>query len=205
MCLAVMELPNSSKIKNLQSLKGKDIDSTKLSSSEDINAFLYKLLPENVFLGSSARNTIPISHFFENEYSILIVNLDKQSEPGSHVLVIIKYKNELFLFDSFGLNFHYQIIEPYLEKKVKQLGMKVWKNTKQFQSDKSNVCGFFCVWFSLFFDIHRPQISNIDILLKHFVNPTKSYANERKILSNLYNFLDHYILCKKQELLTCLC
>lgn len=179
--------------------KYKNINTEKLSSTTNINKLLFKLLPEDVFLGCTARNSIPVQKLYKMDYAILIVNLDLLSEPGSHFISLVKYKDTLFMFDSFGLDLHYQFVLPYLNKHFKT--EQIWLNKKQYQSFKSNACGFFCIWFTLFFNNYRPNVSNIDDLLKKHLSPTKSLINEKKILKNIYEWVDEHFLCQKNKIL----
>lgn len=76
----------------------------------------------------------------------IIFNLSKHDEPGSHYVAVIRKKNSIYYFDSYGkklTNFH---IKMFLH----QFGLKIFYHTQQIQARNSIFCGFYCLAYLIF-------------------------------------------------------
>lgn len=98
-----------------------------------------KKLFGSLFVGIFSSDEIPDI----NKNEMLIANLDKHNEAGSHWVGIIKDKNDIiWVYDSFGRNLHK--ILPSIYGKGKTI-----KSTEQDaeQNKKENNCGARCLAF----------------------------------------------------------
>ena len=79
----------------------------------------------------------------ENNKS-MIINSNNSYEPGSHWIALKRVKNNIFVFDSFGVGF----LPACIFKVFKNL--KIITNIYRIQDISSNLCGMFCVFFILY-------------------------------------------------------
>lgn len=71
-----------------------------------------------------------------------VINLDDQSGPGTHWVVMNIKPNIMEYFDSFGLNFPTEVIE--LSDK---LNLNFVYISAQYQDVFSVLCGYYCLYF----------------------------------------------------------
>ena len=162
-----------------------------------INKFMMKdSLPEEVWLGVYPRNRLPYHALCNlpksNLCKMLVLNLDNEDEPGSHFIAIARIKSVLYLYDSFGSELHYRLLEPGLSLLLERYKLKLWKNTVQHQSFLSNTCGYFCVWFLLELYENRSTVtpSNISRVFLDQLKQTTSRVNEMKALKSITNVIE---------------
>ena len=79
----------------------------------------------------------------ENNKS-MIINLQDSNQPGSHWIALKRVNNTIFIFDSFGIGY----IPVGIFKVFKNL--KIITNIYRIQDISRNLCGMFCVLFSLY-------------------------------------------------------
>ena len=100
---------------------------------------------KKTFRGVFARNTIPNFKVNNIKKSFgFIVNLDKDTEQGSHWIAIFvpAKKNFIEYFDSFGKKPQYQAIRSFLKKR------KYFKyNNIKLQSVINTTCGQYCLFY----------------------------------------------------------
>ena len=76
-----------------------------------------------------------------------IWNVDEKDKPGSHWVAVIKDKNIIYFFDSYGKT-PFWFKRHYWEKYFHHLGCKMHLyNTSQIQSHTSRTCGSWCLLF----------------------------------------------------------
>lgn len=92
------------------------------------------------FKGVFSSNNTPD---LKNNMSI-IVNFDKENEPGSHFVAIFKKRKYCLYFDSLNCNFIPVEIARYLYKYD-----KIKNYSESLQSLTSTYCGFYCMLFIL--------------------------------------------------------
>jgi len=99
------------------------------------------------FLGAFAYDKIPIKP--DSDSFSVILNTDRETEPGDHWIALI-YKHRYFYFcDSYGRTFRNptfssafsDTIESFIGKSAHR------RNTKFLQQLTSNACGDYCVYF----------------------------------------------------------
>lgn len=93
------------------------------------------------FKGVFSSNNIPL---LKQNNSSLILNFDKEDEPGSHFIAVFLTKNHLLYFDSLNLGFTPIDIAVYINKYKKCLNM-----SQSLQNFNSDFCGFYCILFIL--------------------------------------------------------
>lgn len=69
-----------------------------------------------------------------------IINLSKESEPGTHFIALIIKEHTVFYFDSFGLKCSNRDILTYMEN----LSRKIVFNSFTIQDVNSKMCGYYC-------------------------------------------------------------
>ena len=101
-----------------------------------INSVKQDALMSEYFLGVFPRDMIP-NH---NKTGSLIANTDLSTEKGTHWVVMYKDENICDFFDSYGR-------EPF---KNKFIDTKCLFNSVKLQSNYSQVCGQYCLYFLYF-------------------------------------------------------
>ena len=109
--------------------------------------------------------------------SYLIVNLDSRKLPGSHWIAVGVFANKLEIFDPLGFDI---FTWPHIPCELLSFLLKFSvgrsvKVSKQIQSSKSVLCGFFCIFYVLCRNVHR-----LSQLQKLFSN--KLYKNDKKLI-----------------------
>lgn len=74
-----------------------------------------------------------------------IVNTDISSRPGTHWLAMFMRDNVVDFFDSYGQ--YPGAYTPLFTRWICRHGLRVRINQKRVQSDSSNVCGLYCLYF----------------------------------------------------------
>jgi hypothetical protein len=100
---------------------------------------------QGVFSADNINNNIKFLDRF-----IIVCNLSKEDERGSHFVTLIFSDGYLVYLDSLGLNMtKYNFIERFIyELKVKSIS---YLNTP-IQSRFSNGCGYYCIFFIVYFN-----------------------------------------------------
>ena len=107
-----------------------------------------------------------------NPESSFIVNLDFSTQPGSHWIAIKMTQKKCFIIDSLGGVMRYGPLNLFLTKISQH--RKVIKSPA-FQPKKSNLCGFYCLYFLLLL-----QFTTFSNLCKSF--STDLNLNDNKLL-----------------------
>lgn len=115
-----------------------------------------------------------------------IVNTDVSSQPGTHWLAFFVRDNIVECFDSYGqhLGVYNALFSPWMQR----LARSVRVNRTRLQSDTSNVCGLYCVYFL------RQRL--LGHSMRHIVqrfSVTDLEANDRYILDMLAGIYSHCV------------
>lgn len=162
--------------------------------SDQIEKFLKTYISDDIFLGCFPKDLIPQQTLYNKDYCILIINLDESIQPGSHYIALVKHNAQLFMYNSMGESYYHNFaLEPWLSAFAEKNKLKLWKNKTQHQSSKSNVCGYFCVWFSMMFDLYKPNVKNMCNYLSHMKKIKNSKINQNNIVEDLYTFIEAYV------------
>ena len=108
--------------------------------------------------------SLKLNHF-------IICNIDKKNNPGLHWLIFLRYsKSTVVCFDSLSIDDHKKTL---LSEYCKFTGVKtILFNETQFQSERSDSCGLFCLYFKrvsiLFIDM--VEVINIIYTSNLFLN-----------------------------------
>lgn len=172
----------------------------------NIANFIREFISPEIFVGCFARDKVPITDLLLKNYWSCIVNLDLSSEPGSHFVALVFHDAQLFLFDSLPSKIHMLLMKPIIEEFQTQSTQRTtfWTNQMQYQSVKSNACGYFCIWFILKFDLLRPKITTIPYMMDVLKETNKSFINENRIIQDFSEIINAYVQRKKHKLLNCL-
>ena len=104
------------------------------------NIFINNLLKDNKkFIGCFSKDQISL---IDNNKSI--INLQDSNTAGSHWIALKRVRNDIFVFDSFGVGY----IPIGIFKVYKNY--KMITNIYRIQDISSNLCGMFCVLFILY-------------------------------------------------------
>ena len=98
---------------------------------------LVELLKIRNFRGIFMRDTLP-SKIKEKEVGI--VNLDSSNNKGTHWVCYSKNKENIYYFDSFGLNPPEEIIKYLKDRKDRKIEL----STFQIQKFGTHHCGYYC-------------------------------------------------------------
>lgn len=72
-----------------------------------------------------------------------VINMDESTGPGTHWVAIYKTNNEIYYFDSFGIEPPPEVIDRY----QKETGARFLFSTNQIQAPNSTMCGWYCIMF----------------------------------------------------------
>ena len=100
----------------------------------------------NIFKGCYINNNIPLGEISMNGESCYVINIVNNPNKMGHWVCFYFQNNTLFFFDSFGIhpNFYSGDIALLFNN---YLGEKVIVVQNKIQSDRSNVCGGYVIWF----------------------------------------------------------
>ena len=99
-----------------------------------------------VYNGTYSWDKYPIDKL--PEYSFAIINTDKSDQGGEHWVAIHKYKNKIYVYDSFGR--HTKNLLKNFNKMVKGAGCDVIDAEYDAeQNDNQEDCGIRCIAFLL--------------------------------------------------------
>ena len=90
------------------------------------------------YQGCYSADNIPI--VTSKQPQCFIVNLSKQTEPGSHFVALVIREHHVYYFDSFGEKCSNQHILSYMEN----LSRDIVYNSVKIQDSNSKMCGFYC-------------------------------------------------------------
>lgn len=116
-----------------------------------IDSILFKYCP-NFFRGTFSCNTIPKELAQLSKFSI-IINLSKDFEIGSHYVCLVSFPTHVLYLDSYALPCTNNDICSFLL----DLNKTVLYNEKRIQHAMSNFCGFYCIFWVLYFS-HKNAI-----------------------------------------------
>ena len=111
--------------------------------------FLTQILKcHDSFIGCYAENEID-SLTFGNLPCYLIVNIDSSNMPGSHWIALGIFSHSIEIFDPLGFDiFQWTRIPCDLLEFLHRMSItKKIKISKRIQSDSSNMCGFYCLFY----------------------------------------------------------
>jgi hypothetical protein len=125
------------------------------------------------FLGVFSIDNLPkalkINFFF-------VCNTKPSNAPGEHWFCVIKtQRNYIELFDSLGVN---EEKELFYKQNLHFRGFLTFNETP-FQSNSSQNCGFFCLYF-IFQRLHNLDLT-FEELIDEFFDPSE-IVNERKVV-----------------------
>lgn len=134
-------------------------------SNFDLQKILNKLNIKNVKIISKDEK-------YDNPYNKYIINLHDYNKPGSHWVSLI----DNFYFDSYGL-----IAPNEIEH---HLNNEYYYNDHQYQHLKATNCGWYALYFHLYFNNKKINKDNFKIFLNQFniIN-----NNDELIINNILN------------------
>ena len=113
---------------------------------------------------------------------IYIVNLDDSDGPGTHWTLLIKMKNNKYLyFDSFGAPPPQTILDT-----LKIDPNKLQYNDQQIQDIKSQSCGYFAMLFAYYYSREKTPNKTIIAFLSNFTTDEKQ---NDKVLRKIFDKL----------------
>ena len=124
-------------------------------------------------------------HNVKSDQFAIIVNSDDSNHKGMHWLAIFKKRNcEIEFFDSFAMPISFY--SPRIKFFLEQFSKRVILNTQQVQSNYSNTCGHFSIYYLL----HRVRGWSLPCIVQDF-SKTNLIKNDEKVYSfvksNFYN------------------
>ena len=91
-----------------------------------------------VFSGVIMKDEVVKMPVYDKQF--FIVNYDKSNQEGSHWVAVVKNKNTVYHFGSYGL-------PPLQEIKAKFSKYKIYYSDTPMQLDNSSICGYLCLKF----------------------------------------------------------
>lgn len=117
------------------------------------NLFIDKCLKNiSVYKGVFSSNNIPSFLSSYSQFSI-VVNFSPRGEKGSHFISIICEKDKVIYIDSLGL----PCLVPSIKTFLSSLNRSIFWNCRTIQSNSSNFCGFYCMFFILYYSLKSNQ------------------------------------------------
>ena len=139
------------------------------------------ILTQHVFLGAYPCDKIKNVHG-ERPYAI-IVNADNSKKTGDHWTLLFFSEENVYLFDSFGINFNDTEMFPqdFVKYMKNYIGNKRSKyNPKIVQSLLGDTCAEYCIYWLVC------RCMNVTYILKPFTNDLKSNdAIVKRFVNNL--------------------
>lgn len=117
-----------------------------------IDSVLFKCCP-NFFRGTFSSNSIPKELSQLTQYAV-VVNHSKDFEPGTHFVCIVSFRTHVLYLDSYALPCTNDDICSFLLDQNKT----ILHNENRLQHAESNFCGFYCIFWVLYFS-HRNTVS----------------------------------------------
>ncbi len=115
-------------------------DILKLTYNVDLIEYLKKYDGKKgyVFTGVLMRDEIVNMPIHDKQF--FIVNYDKSTQEGSHWVAVVKNKDKVYHFGSFGL-------PPLQEVKARFSRYKIYYSDTPMQLTTSSICGYLCLKF----------------------------------------------------------
>jgi hypothetical protein len=150
-------------------------------TNKEIDLFLDKKV--NFFQGVFSSNNIPAA-VSNSKYFSLICNLSREGEIGTHFVTVVGFPNVVIYLDTFGVS----CVNKEIKKFLSLLNRPILYNNRQIQSYYSNLCGFYCILYVLYFDriFEDKKVSKIDFVSQNLMNNDDVCIKEIKKLVSLY-------------------
>ena len=91
-----------------------------------------------IFTGVIMKDEVIKMPVYDKQF--FIVNYDKSTQGGSHWVAVVKNKNDVYHFGSYG-------IPPLQEIKAKFSKNKIYYSDTAMQLKESSICGYLCLKF----------------------------------------------------------
>lgn len=147
------------------------------------NIFIDNVLSQSscLYKGTYSSDSIPDALIAVETFAI-VVNLSAKYEPGTHFVAIIKKNaNSCFYLDPLGLPcFIPRILEFMAKLKVKN----IYENDVQIQSDSSQLCAYFVMFFILRFERMDNFEVKFDFVYLH--------RNDRRVVKYITKMLKNH-------------
>lgn len=142
---------------------------------------------QDIILGVFAANQLPI---ILSKYPCgFIANTDIDTKPGQHWCAFYLDKpGTIEFFDSYGRDIGRNSV--HFKRWSNQYGYKIITNNKQIQSDYSNLCGLYCLYYLRM----RLQGESMNDIVNSF--STELLSNDQYLYDTMTNV---YYLCKQND------
>lgn len=124
------------------------------------------------FQGVYSSDNIPLNLLTLDKF-IIVCNLSKQKEKGTHFVTIVAHPNETLYIDSIGLPCTNEQICNFLF----QRGRPLIYNSRTVQHPLSVFCGYYCIFYTLLFDSN-----NINVKDTFYFSSVNLYANDKRCM-----------------------
>jgi hypothetical protein len=104
---------------------------------------------------------------------IVVCNLSKQFELGTHYVTIVSHETQTIYIDSFGYSCTNVDIAAFLQKR----GGQLYYNKRAFQHLQSVHCGFYSIFFTLLFDSLNAKPKN-----NFYFSSTDLLSNDKRCI-----------------------
>lgn len=156
------------------------------TSNIEIEEFLFPLQftkKKTPFIGVFSCDNIPTNQIVRKKQFAIICNLSKHDEEGSHfVTILCSNRTEIIYIDSFGFPPSNIYILKFLYASRRKL---LFYNISCIQHPLSKACGYFCMFFVLYFQLVRKNNNNNMTSLKIFYKDLSNMMKNDNICKKL--------------------
>lgn len=170
------------KTRKKRKMKRKNVLKKNFLTNLEIEDFLFPLM--NHFIGVFSCDTLPWRDINRPQFS-LVCNMSPAGEKGSHFIAIYAEKSVIIYFDSFGTP---PILNKFIFNFLVKTKRKILYNENWIQHPLSSACGYFCIYFLLYFE-------KINLVEKNSVIINKFYSHEEG--KNMNYLQKNDVICKK--------
>lgn len=137
------------------------------------------------FLGVFSSDTLPIEHARSNKNFSLVCNLSRESENGSHFISIVRRDGCVMYLDSLAVN---ATLNNDIQRFLMQCQSTVHllKLTKPIQHRGSVFCGFYAMFFVMYFSLDCSTMVQCKPFGRNLVENDEICVDNIKRLINVY-------------------
>ena len=188
----------------MEDLTGDQVDrvNASLLSNIEVGEFMQDLIYYEVpFLGVKAVDDVPLPYMKKSKYWLIVINLDKHYEKGSHFIVLSRKPNDtLYFFDSLALSVLPKALLQYISILEKEIKTRAWQLRDPIQAIDSTACGYFCLHFMLIWHFCDATYADLDFIYGKLSRRTKLKDNDVEVYQKIKVLMALYVMEKFKQI-----